>query len=722
MTSAFSRAKVYLDKIPGAVSGAGGHDQTFTAACCLVRFGLSEAEQWELLLDYNSRCSPNWSEAELRHKLQDAQKRASHGELLTSGTKRPAAAPKPEHWRPLAPVGPSKPPAQAAHTLPSASCPDVPGTDLPEPIKHGAAELLRALYKPEECVRIVRGVIREGEDRETPEDAGAALPVREWLAKAEARKGDLASLWCSSSGAGVYVGMNPVTPGGSRDSDVTAYRFALVESDSIPQEEQFAKIHASKVPCAAIIDSGGKSIHAWIRVDAKDAREYAERVAFLHGYFPFADRKNVNPARLSRLPDARRKGNRQKLLNLNIGAASWAEWMVEITKQALGPARSFTDLCLLDTTSDPNCVIGFRDGKTLRYLCRGKSAWLLGPSGVGKSSLVTQFAVGWAIGAPVFGITPARPLKSLIVQAENDDYDLAEMVQGVAHAHGIHPEDPRWLDLQRNVLFRSETSSFGPLFCRKLRDMLDADRPDVVWVDPLLSFAGIDVSKQDQVTPFLRGELAPVIESLGTVLIGVHHTGKPKDSKVTRDWTAIDWAYAGLGSSELVNWARAVMNLRPVEGRTFELKLAKRGSRAGATHPDGAPAVSSVWIRQATGRIYWEHVDPPQEPAEGEDTGRGSASPQTGSQGAGNGRRGAPAKADVATSWDWLAMTSQLPPDGVTGREFVRRSLEWMSGEGRRLSRETILDVAARLVGTHRLATDGAKFYPPKQGQNPPQI
>lgn len=706
-----ARARCYLQKMPPAVSGSGGHDTTFTAACAVVRFGLEEADQWTLLTEYNATCQPPWAEKDLRHKLADAQRKATHGELLSAGGTRSSTRPRPEPFRPSPPI--VRHPAAAKATGPAPVeivCPDAAPADLPEPIERGAVELLRALYKPEECVRIVKGTIRDGDGRETPEDGGVALTVAEWCAKAAARGGDLSSLWSSAAGAGVYVGMNPVKPGGTRDEDVIAYRFALVESDAIPPEEQWGKICASKVPCAAVIDSGGKSVHAWVRVDAKDRREYDERVAFLHSYFPWADQKNKNPARLSRLPDAKRRGKRQRLLTLGGGCTSWSEWMAEINRQSVGPARSFTDLCSLDTSADPNCVIGFRDGKTLRYLCKGKSAWLLGPSGIGKSSLEAQFAVGWAVGLPVFGIQPAKPLRSLIVQAENDDYDLAEMVQGVAAAHGLHPGDERWPDVAKNVLFRTETSSFGPEFCKRLRDMIDADRPDIVWIDPLLSFAGIDVSKQDQVTPFLRAQLTPVIESTGVVLIGVHHTGKPKDSKATRDWTAIDWAYAGIGSSELVNWARAVMLLRPVEDRKFELKLAKRGSRAGATHPDGEPAYGSVWMQQATGRIYWEHVNPPEEPAAEEPKERRGRAPERQA-----GKPGAPSKVEQAASWDWLSLTATLPAEGVSGNKFVQLADDWMAkNHGQSMSKNTVKEVAAKLVQTNRLRKENGLYFPPK--------
>lgn len=68
------RAETYLGKIPGAISGQGGHNRTYTAATALVHgFGLSHEQALRLLMtQYNSRCDPPWSEQELRHKIADA--------------------------------------------------------------------------------------------------------------------------------------------------------------------------------------------------------------------------------------------------------------------------------------------------------------------------------------------------------------------------------------------------------------------------------------------------------------------------------------------------------------------------------------------------------------------------------------------------------------------------------------------------------------------------
>lgn len=73
------RASAYLAKIPGAVAGSGGHDQTWSAALAVVRgFELPHGVAVALLeSEYNCRCDPPWSERELTHKIADACDRAS---------------------------------------------------------------------------------------------------------------------------------------------------------------------------------------------------------------------------------------------------------------------------------------------------------------------------------------------------------------------------------------------------------------------------------------------------------------------------------------------------------------------------------------------------------------------------------------------------------------------------------------------------------------------
>lgn len=73
MADKMTRVMAYLDRLPVAVSGAGGHNMTLRAACECYRFGLSKAEAAQALDWYNeNRCQPKWSANELAHKLNDA--------------------------------------------------------------------------------------------------------------------------------------------------------------------------------------------------------------------------------------------------------------------------------------------------------------------------------------------------------------------------------------------------------------------------------------------------------------------------------------------------------------------------------------------------------------------------------------------------------------------------------------------------------------------------
>lgn len=72
---AAERCRKYLEKIPDAISGQGGHNATLRAACECFRFGLQDSQAWDLLNWYNgAKCRPAWSEQELRHKLTEGRK------------------------------------------------------------------------------------------------------------------------------------------------------------------------------------------------------------------------------------------------------------------------------------------------------------------------------------------------------------------------------------------------------------------------------------------------------------------------------------------------------------------------------------------------------------------------------------------------------------------------------------------------------------------------
>jgi hypothetical protein len=296
---------------------------------------------------------------------------------------------------------------------------------------------------------------------------------------------------------------------------------------------------------------------------------------------------------------------------------------------------------------------------------------------------------------------PTRPMRVLIVQGENDLGDLAEMTTGIMEGMGVDEfSDAEAFDLtDRNLTVVTEHQTIGPLFCSFLARQIERHAADIVFVDPLIQFAGINVSQQDQVTRFLRTQLNPVLKDSGAVLIGVHHTGKPKTEKGQQPMTVIDYAYSGLGSSDLVNWARAVMVLVP-NGDLYDLKLAKRGRRAWATHPDGSQAMS-VWLRHGRESICWEQVEAPEGPVVSSRENR---------------KLGAPSKVkqlcDLVTS-DLHSFLKDCPEEGAGKNQMGHRLEDWAATTHKRdFSPATCKRAVEALVDLGSLEKrEGGKFH-----------
>jgi len=69
------QARRYVSQCEPSVSGHGGHCQLFKVTCRLVvKCKLSVLESWTILAEFNARCKPPWSKAELVHKIVDAYK------------------------------------------------------------------------------------------------------------------------------------------------------------------------------------------------------------------------------------------------------------------------------------------------------------------------------------------------------------------------------------------------------------------------------------------------------------------------------------------------------------------------------------------------------------------------------------------------------------------------------------------------------------------------
>lgn len=178
--------------------------------------------------------------------------------------------------------------------------------------KRDAVELLSRLYHPDD--RLFIG---------TRYQAGKphVLPVSKWMERFE--RGDSIM---------EHIIPNPLTgeqgltkhgePSYRADSCVAQFRFAVIEFDGMPREQQIQFWAGVKLPVVVLLDSGGKSVHGWIRIDAADAREWEARVeGRLFDILKAlgADPSCKNEARLSRMVGHYRKEKErwQRILYLN---------------------------------------------------------------------------------------------------------------------------------------------------------------------------------------------------------------------------------------------------------------------------------------------------------------------------------------------------------------------------------------------------------------------
>jgi hypothetical protein len=190
------------------------------------------------------------------------------------------------------------------------------------------AQFLLTAFDPDETICVTASATKEGE-KWRPSTAGNLYLVSDFLKLLEKEGEDV-----FDGEPGAWIRINPIKPGdkSGTDTSVAVHRHVLVEFDQIPKADQYRIMKQSGLPITAIIDSGGKSLHFWIKVDARDAAEFKERSNLIYQYLSTwaPDPANKNPSRYSRLPGVRRNGLMQQLVELNelndLGAEAFETW------------------------------------------------------------------------------------------------------------------------------------------------------------------------------------------------------------------------------------------------------------------------------------------------------------------------------------------------------------------------------------------------------------
>ena len=285
-------------------------------------------------------------------------------------------------------------------------------------------------------------------------------------------------------------------------------------------------------------------------------------------------------------------------------ADALVDFQRESEAQAMGETSAemtLSDLMKFDTKADADSLLGFR------YLGRTGGLVIVAPSGIGKSVLSVGLACSAALGRHWFGVRVVRPLSVLYIQAEDDTGDVAEAVQGFVGTHRLKPSEVEQLTANLRIVRWNDAA--GERFLARLQAEYSRWPYDLVIINPLFSFCGCDVSKQADMSAFLRNGLNPILNVTKAACVIVHHTNKPlADPRAAGvEKTELESSYIGSGSAELTNWARAYITLQNVQaaGRgVFKMVFAKRGTRAGIKDESGK-TVTSILIEHAKDCLCW---------------------------------------------------------------------------------------------------------------------
>ena len=378
---------------------------------------------------------------------------------------------------------------------------------------------LQALFEPDEYVAYVTESFMAA-DRRRPAKGCWDRTAGQLIEELDACGGDVGKVMgdCDPE-IGAWICFNPVDGTGRKDANVTSYRYALVECDNMEPGKQLAAIHQMELPCAALVYSGGKSIHAIVRVNAPDYAEYRKRVDHLYATCQknglTLDQQNRNPSRLSRMPGILRAGQKQALLETNVGKSCWEDWCdwVEACTDDLPDTE-----CLADDWDD---LPPLADALISGVLRQGHKMLLAGPSKAGKSFALIELCIAIAEGKTWLGRFSCAQGRVLYINLELDRPSCLHRFKDVYTAMGLAPDNLRNIDIWN---LRGASVPMDKLAPKLIRRAGKKGYTAVI-LDPIYKVITGDENSADQMAKFCN-QFDVVCCALDCAVIYCHHHSK----------------------------------------------------------------------------------------------------------------------------------------------------------------------------------------------------
>lgn len=332
-------------------------------------------------------------------------------------------------------------------------------------------------------------------------------------------KGDIGSvLGDYNSEVGAWIRFNPLDGKGVKNENVTEFRYALVESDTMDISAQKAIITELELPVAALVYSGKKSLHAIVKIDASTYEEYKKRVDYLYNVCNKnglkLDIQNRNPSRLSRMPGIMRNGKKQYLLDTNIGKENWNEWRewIESVNDDLPDPESMADVW----DNLPELAPPLIDG----VLRQGHKMLIAGPSKAGKSYALIELCCAIAEGKKWLEWNCTQG-KVRYVNLELDRASCLHRFKDVYTALGITPNNLSNIDIWN---LRGRSVPMDKLAPKLIRRASKKNYIAII-IDPIYKVITCDENSADQMAHFCN-QFDKVCTELGCAVIYCHHHSK----------------------------------------------------------------------------------------------------------------------------------------------------------------------------------------------------
>ena len=378
---------------------------------------------------------------------------------------------------------------------------------------------LQALFEPDEYVAYVTESFMAA-DRRRPAKGCWDRTAGQLIEELDACGGDVGKVMgdCDPE-IGAWICFNPVDGTGRKDANVTSYRYALVECDNMEPGKQLAAIHQMELPCAALVYSGGKSIHAIVRVNAPDYAEYRKRVDHLYAICQknglTLDQQTRTPSRLSRMPGILRAGQKQALLETNVGKSCWEDWCdwVEACTDDLPDTE-----CLADDWDD---LPPLADALISGVLRQGHKMLLAGPSKAGKSFALIELCIAIAEGKTWLGRFSCAQGRVLYINLELDRPSCLHRFKDVYTAMGLAPDHLKNIDIWN---LRGASVPMDKLAPKLIRRAGKKGYTAVI-LDPIYKVITGDENSADQMAKFCN-QFDVVCRALDCAVIYCHHHSK----------------------------------------------------------------------------------------------------------------------------------------------------------------------------------------------------